>query len=71
VNRVRYRNETFVVNRRGEPMCEIVPMRPATFTGRELVGLLRSLPHPDKEYLDEVERHVGNQPPFEKSRWPR
>jgi prevent-host-death family protein len=71
VNRVRYRNETFVVKRGGEPVCEIVPVRPATITGRELVALLRSLPHPDKQYLDEVQRHLRNQPRVEKSRWPR
>jgi prevent-host-death family protein len=71
VNRVRYRNETFVVKRGGEPVCEIVPVRPAAFTGRELVELLRSLPHPGKEYLDAVERHVRKQPRAEKSKWPR
>jgi prevent-host-death family protein len=70
MNRVRYRNETFVVKRRGEPVCEIVPVRSATITGRELVGLLRSLPHPDEEYLDTFERLLRNQPPVEKSRWP-
>ena len=53
LNRVRYRNETFVVKRGGEPVCEIVPVRAATFTGRDFVELLRSLPHPDKEYLDD------------------
>lgn len=71
VNRVRYRNETFVVKRAGEAVCEIVPVHPATFTGRELVELLRSLPHPDKDYLDAVERHVRKQPRAEKSKWPR
>jgi prevent-host-death family protein len=69
LNRVRYRNETFVVKRRGEPICEIVPVRIAAFTGRDLVELLRSLPHPDKDYLDTVERHVRKQPRTEKSRW--
>jgi len=29
------------------------------------------LPHPDKEYLDAVERHVRKQPSAEKSKWPR
>ncbi len=71
LNRVRYRNETFVVKRGGEPVCEIVPVRTATFTGRELVELLRSLPHPDKEYLEVVEQHVRKQPRAEKSKWPR
>ena len=71
LNRVRYRNETFVVKRGGEAICEIVPARSTTFTGRDLVELLRSLPHPDKEYLDSVERHVRKQPKAEKSKWPR
>ena len=71
VNRVRYRNETFVVKRGGEPVCEIVPVGSAPFTGRDLARLLRSLPHPDKGYLDEVEKHVRKQPKAEKSKWPR
>ena len=71
LNRVRYRNETFVVKRGGEPVCEIVPVRYASFTGREFVELLRSLPHPDKEYLDVVELHVRKQSKAEKSKWPR
>jgi prevent-host-death family protein len=71
VNRVRYRNETFVVKKGGQPVCEIVPVRTGTFSGRELVELLRSLPHPDKEYLDSVERHVRKQPNAEKSKWRR
>lgn len=71
LNRVRYRNESFVVKRGGEPICEIVPVPSATFTGRDLVELLRSLPHPDKEYLDTVERYVRKQPKAEKSKWPR
>lgn len=71
VNRVRYRNETFVVKRGGEPVCEIVPVHTARFTGRELVELLRSLPHPDKDYLDIVEKHVRRQPKAEASKWPR
>ena len=71
MNRVRYRNESFVVKRGGEPICEIVPVRNNTFTGRDLVELLRSLPHPDKDYLDVVERHVRKQPRAEKSKWPR
>ncbi|MDO8434548.1 MAG: type II toxin-antitoxin system prevent-host-death family antitoxin [Candidatus Binatus sp.] len=71
LNRVRYRNESFVVKRGGEPVCEIVPARPATISGRELVELLRTLPHPDREYGKVVEKLIRNQPPFEKSRWPR
>lgn len=68
VNRVRYRNETFIVKRGGEPVCEIVPVRTKTFTGRDFVKLLRTLPHPGEEYLDAVEKHVRNQPKSEKSK---
>ncbi len=71
VNRVRYRNETFVVKRGGEPVCEIVPVRTTAFTGRELAELLRSLPHPGKDYLDAVEQHLQKQPKAEKAKWPR
>jgi hypothetical protein len=67
---VKYRNETFVVMRRGEPICEIVPVRTASFTGYDLVELLRSLPPPDKDYLDAIERHVRKQQPrAQKSRY--
>jgi hypothetical protein len=45
------------------------PTRTKTFTGRDFVKLLRSLPRPDQEYLDAVERHVRKQPKAEKSKW--
>jgi len=54
LNRVRYRGETFVVERRGEPICEIVPLQP-TCTVADFVKLMRSLPKPDEEYLDLLE----------------
>jgi len=69
LNRVRYRNETFVVKRRGVPICKIVPVHATPFTGRDLVELLRSLTHPGKSYLDAVEQHVRKQPRAEKSKW--
>lgn len=71
LNRVLYRNESFVVKRGGEPVCEIVPVRAARFTGRELAELLRSLPHPGKDYLDTVEKHIRRQPKAEGSKWER
>jgi hypothetical protein len=59
------------MKRKNKPVREVTSKRTATITGRDFVKLLRSLPHPDKEYLDEVEQFVRNQPPAEKSRWPR
>jgi prevent-host-death family protein len=70
LNRVRYRNESFVVKRGGEPICEIVPIQP-TISGRELAELLRTLPHPDKGYAKVVRKILRDQPPVEKPRWPR
>jgi antitoxin (DNA-binding transcriptional repressor) of toxin-antitoxin stability system len=61
MNRVRYRGESFVVERGGKPICEILPARPARFSGAELANLLRSLPKPDEEYLAIVEELIAKQ----------
>ena len=71
MNRVHYRGESFVVERGGKPICEILPARPAKFNGRELADLLRSLPQPDKEYLALVERLTAKQSKVAESKWPR
>jgi prevent-host-death family protein len=72
LNRVRYRNETFIVKRGGEPICEIAPVRTTkTSTGRDLAGSLRALPHPDRGYVDAVEKHVRSQPRTGKAKRPR
>jgi len=61
MNRVRYRGESFVVERGGKPVCEILPAQPAKFTGRELADLLRSLPKPDEDYLALVDNLIAKQ----------
>lgn len=72
LNRVRYRGEEFVIDRGGEPVCQIVPARPAaTRTVAELVQALRALPKPDAEYLDTLEALTKNQQPLPPSPWPR
>jgi len=71
MNRVRYRGESFVVERAGQPICEILPVKPASFSGRELAELLRSLPRPDEGYLALVEELAAKQPKVAKSAWPR
>ena len=71
MNRVRYRGESFIVERGGRPICEILPARPASFSGGELAALLQSLPRPDKKYLDLVERLAARQPKVAASKWPR
>jgi len=71
LNRVRYRNESFVVERGGEPVCEIIPARPPVSKGRDLIGLLKRLPRPDDEYFEILRDITRNQPRVEKSRWER
>jgi antitoxin (DNA-binding transcriptional repressor) of toxin-antitoxin stability system len=71
LNRVRYRGESFVVERGGKPICEILPTRPAKFSGAELANLLRSLPKPDEEYLAAVEDAIAKQPSVAESGWQR
>jgi hypothetical protein len=66
LNRVRYAQETFVVERGGLTVCEIRPSAWASrLTGRDLVDLLRTLPHPGETYLSAVEAAVNGQPPAE------
>ena len=71
MNRVRYRGESFVIERGGKPICEILPASPVKFTGGDLASLLRSLPKPDDEYLSLVEELVAKQAKVGDSRWPR
>jgi antitoxin (DNA-binding transcriptional repressor) of toxin-antitoxin stability system len=71
MNRVRYRGESFVVERGGKPICEILPARPPKFSGSELANLLRSLPKPDEEYLAVVKDLIAKQPTVAESGWQR
>ena len=71
LSRVRYRGEAFVVEREGEPICEIIPARPVARTVADLVRLLRSIPKPDDEYWDTVEGLTTYQPPLPPSPWLR
>jgi antitoxin (DNA-binding transcriptional repressor) of toxin-antitoxin stability system len=71
MNRVRYRGESFVVERGGKPICEILPARPPKFSGAELASLLRSLPRPDEEYLAIVKELITKQPTIAEPGWQR
>ena len=71
LGRVRYRGETFVVERGGEAVCRIVPAGARTCTVRDLAGVLGAVPHPDAGYLDAVEDAIRRQPKMPKSPWPR
>jgi len=69
VNRIRYRGEHFVVMRGGRPICELRPAAPPTFSGADLVMLLRTLPAVDEEYLRTVEETANRQPHLPESPW--
>jgi antitoxin (DNA-binding transcriptional repressor) of toxin-antitoxin stability system len=71
MNRVRYRGESFIVERGGKPICEILPAKPPKFTGGELANLLSSLPAPDEEYFTLVENLTKKQLKAAASKWPR
>lgn len=71
MNRARYRGESFVVERGGKPICEIIPAKPPKFSGSDLAELLRSLPKPDEEYLALVEELAAKQPSVSESGWQR
>ncbi len=72
LNRVRYRGQTYVVERGGEAVCEIRPVyRAGGFTGSDLVRLLATLPDAPRAYLEAVEDAIEGQPPMEETRWPR
>jgi antitoxin (DNA-binding transcriptional repressor) of toxin-antitoxin stability system len=71
LNRVRYRGEEFVIERGGEPVCEIIPARPVTRTVADLVRALRTIPKPDDEYWDTLADLTKHQQPLPPSPWPR
>lgn len=71
LNRVCYHGEEFVVEREGEPVCMISPVKPLLCTGAELSALLTSLPKPDPAFWDEVEEATHHYQDFPQSPWER
>ena len=71
LNRVRYRGESFVIERGGSPVAELRPSAPTPFTGADLLGLMRSLPRVDEDYLIQVEEVARSQPSVPESPWER
>lgn len=69
LNRVRYRGETFIIERGGEAIGELRPAAARGMKGNELVALLRSLPRVDEDFLKTVERAARSQPSLPESPW--
>jgi antitoxin (DNA-binding transcriptional repressor) of toxin-antitoxin stability system len=71
LSRVRYRGETFVIERGGEPVGRLGPVTPSPCTLAQLARLLRGLPRPDPGYWHTLEGITTRQPALPKSRWRR
>ena len=69
LNRIRYRGDSFVVERGGQPVCRIVPVGASHCTLAELRKLLEGAPHPDAEFLDEVDELARAQPTLPAGPW--
>lgn len=55
--RVRYRNDSFVVDRNGEPVARIVPVAERSVTSlREAFAAWRAASPPDAGFADDLER---------------
>lgn len=56
LNRVKYRGESFIVERNREPVCRIEPVRrrrPLTTEGFD--AFWKSIPRPDDKFADDLE----------------
>src|SRR5574341_2496335 len=69
LDRVCYRGESFVIERGGEPVCEMSHVKPLRFTGTDFAALLESLPKPDSSYWDSVEDATRQAPTIPESPW--
>jgi len=56
LNRVKYRGESFVVERNREPVCRIEPFRRRKpVTTDNFADFWKSLPRPDDKFADDLE----------------
>lgn len=71
LSRVRYRGESFVVERGGEAVCRIVPAGPPKCTVADLIRALVAAPRPDDEYLETLSKLSKRQPKAGRGPWGR
>jgi antitoxin (DNA-binding transcriptional repressor) of toxin-antitoxin stability system len=69
LDRVSYRGESFVIERGGEPVCEMSHVKPTRFTGGDLVSLLYSLPNPDSGYWNVLAEATKQRESVPESPW--
>jgi prevent-host-death family protein len=70
LNRARYKGETFIVERNGEPVAKIEPTGKPGITLEELADLLRGLPLLDDKFANDLDtaRSILRDPVL--PRWP-
>ena len=70
LNRVRYRGETFHVERSGEPVARLAPVGP-TFgvTMRQVADRMRNIASPGDGFADDLEAVQSSQAPVEIPEW--
>ena len=71
LDRVCYRGETFVIERGGEPVCEMSHVKPMRFTGGDVLNLLHTLPKPDAGFWGALEDATRQAPTVPESPWER
>jgi antitoxin (DNA-binding transcriptional repressor) of toxin-antitoxin stability system len=69
ISRVCYKGETYVVERGGKVMCQLVPVETRRCSGADLLALLTTLARPAGEFLSAVEEVSRHQPLVEPSTW--
>lgn len=71
LNRVRYRGERFVIQRNGENIAVIQPLRDKPgITARELIAQVGNLQFPGDGFGDDLEAVQATQPLAEMPEWP-
>lgn len=71
LNRVQYKQDSFVIVRNGEEVgrLEPVPARGTKKTFRELVEMVQAMGPPDDDFADDLEEIHRNQPPLPEDPW--
>jgi antitoxin (DNA-binding transcriptional repressor) of toxin-antitoxin stability system len=72
LNRVKYRGESFIVERNREPICRIEPVRRRKpVTAGEFAEFWKSLPRPDDKFADDLEEIHNMFRDLPRSAWDR
>ncbi|HLY63073.1 MAG TPA: hypothetical protein VKV95_20185 [Terriglobia bacterium] len=72
LNRVKYRGESFVVERNREPICRIEPVaHRKPLTTDDFAEFWKSLPRPDNKFADDLEEIHNMFRELPRSAWER